>query len=79
MLIKPKNKMRFLKQFLQLAYTVNYKNIMVITKIKSKPDRWICKHNIQNPKIFDNNPDLYSAFDKWIYGKDLSFALKELF
>lgn len=29
MLIKPKNKMRFLKQFLQLAYTVNYKNIMV--------------------------------------------------
>lgn len=29
MLIKPKNKMRFLKQFLQLAYTLNYKNIMV--------------------------------------------------
>lgn len=49
--------------------------VHLITKIKSKPDRRICKHNIQNPKIFDNNPDLYSAFDKRIYGKDERIVL----
>lgn len=48
--------------------------VQLITKIKSKPDRRYA-NNIQYPKIFDNNPDLYSAFDKRIYGKDERIVL----